>query len=152
MPAFPLPIFFSLSKLISDEPQSNSSMKCTLMNYTYIQSFLAKVTSQNTNQYQVLTFRFTGEGRRGQGIATRRLLFSTQVEHQLTDFGQFSVKFKAYPFYKYIHDNQIKELPFGVLNNNLELTLKLIDSKLPLVKPQPLQVQNFTLIVTLYNP
>ena len=58
----------------------------------------------------------------GVGYSYTKATFSTQFEHYLTDFGQFSVKFKAYPFYKYIHGNQIKELPFGLLNNNVELT------------------------------
>ena len=28
----------------------------------------------------------------------------------------------VYPIFRYLHDNQVEELPFGVFKNNLELT------------------------------
>ena len=56
-------------------------------------------------------------------MATHRLRFLTQVHSDwLSNFGNTSVKLVVYPIFRDLHDNQIEELPFGVFNNNLELT------------------------------
>ena len=108
---------FLLSKIMCEI----NTWKRTLMNYTYVQSFLVKEWRHRTH----ISIRFllsVSPGGEGGSRATRRLLFSTQVKDWLTNFGQTSVQFMVYPFCRYIYDNQINQLPFGVFNNNLELT------------------------------
>ena len=57
------------SKLISDEPQSNSSMKRTLMNYTYIQSFFFKSDVTEHKLVSGSYFPFHGGGGAGVGYS-----------------------------------------------------------------------------------
>ena len=105
---------FLLSKIMCEI----NTWKRTLMNYTYVQSFLVKEWRHRTH----ISIRFLLSVSPGGGVELHVGYYFQHVKDWLTNFGQTSVKFMVYPFCRYIYDNQINQLPFGVFNNNLELT------------------------------